>query len=190
MNSIKRTLAAIACGFTLCLAFNQAVAADGTTEKRYPLPGHGYLQLNVPAGWKERLTQPSKPVPPIIDFVADQKGKPFIVTVAPSWQTRGNGTQPDKEALRKSVEYSGRGMLPISKEKEIKVVELDGASGPGYYFSVTDNAPKPGDYKFMTKGALRVGELTVAFTILTNEGQEQVVRDALAMLKSAVQGKP
>jgi hypothetical protein len=37
----------------------------------------------------------------------------------------------------------------------------------------------------MTQGVVGVGELGVTFTILTNEGQKQVVEQALAALKSA-----
>jgi hypothetical protein len=62
---------------------------------------------------------------------------------------------------------------------------LSKPSGPGFYFSATDQAPRPGDYKFLTHGVLKAGGLAVSFTILTRDGQEQIVRDALAMLKTA-----
>ena len=39
----------------------------------------------------------------------------------------------------------------------------------------------------MTQGILRVGGLSVTFTILTNEGQRGVVKQALAALAGAVQ---
>ncbi|HEY7676568.1 MAG TPA: hypothetical protein VIG69_05830, partial [Candidatus Methylomirabilis sp.] len=67
----------------------------------------------------------------------------------------------------------------------IEVRELQGVAARGYYFSATDRAPKPGEYKFMTQGMLRVGSLLVTFTILTNDGQGNIVADALAMLRSA-----
>jgi hypothetical protein len=38
----------------------------------------------------------------------------------------------------------------------------------------------------MTQGALLVGELTLWFTILSNDGQEQVVAETLAMLQAAL----
>jgi len=37
---------------------------------------------------------------------------------------------------------------------------------------------------------LLVGELAVTFSILTNDGQEKVREDALAMLSSAAQKRP
>jgi hypothetical protein len=39
----------------------------------------------------------------------------------------------------------------------------------------------------MTQGIIRVGGLSVTFTILTNAGQASVVKQALAALESAVQ---
>jgi hypothetical protein len=60
-------------------------------------------------------------------------------------------------------------------------------NGHTRYFSATDRAPKPGEYKFMTQGMLQVGELSVTFTILTNEGQELVIKQALDALKGAAQ---
>jgi hypothetical protein len=70
-------------------------------------------------------------------------------------------------------------------ETTIEVRELQGAAARGYYFSATDRAPQPGEYKFLTQGMLRVGSLLVTFTILTNDGQAGIVADALAMMRSA-----
>jgi hypothetical protein len=60
-----------------------------------------------------------------------------------------------------------------------------GASVIGYYYTVTDKAPKPGEFKLMTQGMFGLVDLRVSFTILTNEGQEGTVKEALAMLSSA-----
>ena len=72
-------------------------------------------------------------------------------------------------------------------EKELRVVEFQGRSGPGFYFAATDRAPKPDEYKLLTQDVVRVGELSVTFTILTNDGQDAVVKQALDALKGATQ---
>jgi hypothetical protein len=51
---------------------------------------------------------------------------------------------------------------------------------------VTDHAPKPGEYKHMTQGILPVGILMLPFTVYTNDGQQDIVTEALTMLKSAI----
>jgi hypothetical protein len=165
-------------------ALNQSAAADSAAEKRYPLPNRGYFQLKVPADWTDRLDQPPIAVPPTINF-GPRQGKAFIVSVTPAWRMRPEVHLPTKESIRERVELALQGIIPFAVEKDIKLVEFDGPSGPGFYFFATDSAPRPGEYKFMTQGALAVGELSVLFTILTNEGQDDVIRDALAMVRSA-----
>jgi len=130
----------------------EAVAADAALKKVYPLPDRGALALEVPANWKDSVKQPAADEPPTLDF-APVEGKSFIVTLLPLWRTHADQPLPDKRncASRSSTRS---GVLPYAVEQDIKVVELEGADG--YYFSVTDNALKPGGYKFMTQGRARV----------------------------------
>jgi hypothetical protein len=72
----------------------------------------------------------------------------------------------------------------------LPLVEFAGASGIGYYFSATDKAPAPGDFKHLTEGMLQVDDLTLAFTTLTNDGQERARAAALDMMKSAAHAQP
>ena len=168
----------------LLLAAAPAFSADRPVEKPYALPEHGTFKMNVPAGWKDQLAQTPPSAPPTITF-SPADGKPFQVLVTPLWRPSPDVKLPTKETLRKRVENDAAEFKDGSVEQKLKLVEIKGKSGPGYYFSVTDKAPKPGDYKYLTEGLLMVSELMVAFTILTNDGQEQVVRDALAMVRSA-----
>ena len=160
-------------------------AADGggARPQRYAVAQQGYLELLVPPEWRATVTQQKKQEPPTISFAA-RKGKPFIVTVTPILKTAETNAPTDKEALRKRVENDAQGIRLFAVEKDIKLTELEGTSGTGYYFFATDAAPGKG-YLYMTKGQLFVGDLTVMFTILTNDGQEGVARAALSMLKTA-----
>jgi len=162
-----------------------AAAAESPAPKRYPLPGPGFLVLKVPAGWRDKLEdQTSNTAPPTISFGARQ-GKPFIATVGAQWREKPGDPAPDRESVRQRAQLALESIAPFAVEKDIKLVEFKGAFGPGFRFFATDSAPAPGEYKFMTRGVLAVGELTVMFTILTNEGQDSVIRDGLAMLQSA-----
>lgn len=161
-----------------------ARSADATSDKRYPLPGQGYFQVKAPASWKDELRQPSKPVPPTILF-GPGRGTAFALLVTPIWRPRPDIPLPAKAELRQRIERAAESARSQAVEKRIDVVEFQGSSGPGFYFSATDKAPKPGEYKHMTQGMLTVAELLVTFTILTNDGRDAIVRDALQMLKSA-----
>jgi hypothetical protein len=72
-----------------------------------------------------------------------------------------------------------------SVERVLPIQEIKGVDGRGFYFAATDRAPKPGEYKYLTQGMIRVGEIALAFTILTNDGEESVVQAALKILRTA-----
>jgi hypothetical protein len=179
------------CRFLTCLItvlFFHAAAAALAEERgvrHFQLPGHGSLQLDVPGSWKDDVEQPPNRLSPTIRF-EPKSGVPFEVVITPSWPPKKDTPPPGAEEMKRQVRLAAERVRPEAVEESIEVLELKGASGPGYYFSVTDREPKPDEYKFMTEGVIRVGDLMVTFTILTHDGQADIVMDALAMLKDAV----
>lgn len=145
--------------------------------------------MDVPVTWGDELRQPQGAMPPTITF-RPREGKLFDVLVTPIWRARADVPVATKDAMRASVQKAADDAKAQAVEKTLPLVEFAGSSGPGFYFSATDKAPNPGEYKYMTQGMLKVSELTVTFTILTNDGQEQVTQNALGMLKSAVHVQP
>jgi hypothetical protein len=158
-------------------------------EKKYQLPERGFFQMDVPAGWRDQVRQPPQSLPPTIAFRGGQAQR-FEIFVTPIWPARPDVAPSTKDSIRRQVERAAEGVKSQALETNIRVLEFAGAAGPGYYFSATDRAPKPGEYKFMTQGIVKVSELVVTFTILTNDGQEEVAREALAMIKSAIHVRP
>ena len=160
-------------------------SAAPATAGSYPLPEHGVLRMNVPAAWRDDVRSGSSALPPTIVF-GPASGERFEVLVTPFWRAQADAPLPTKDVLRQRLEQAIEGVRPRALEQEIKPVEFAGTTGTGVYFSVTDREPNPSEYKFMTQGIFGVRELTVAFTILTNDGEREVVRQALAMLQTAV----
>ena len=170
-----------------CVAGTQVLAAD-TDNRRYTLPDHGSLQLKVPTLWKEETAQDRDRLFPTIVFTGKSEA-PFDVVLMPIWPTEKGAPNPDHEALQRLVQRAAQGIKSQAVEKTTEVLEFEGAAGVGYYFSVTDHAPKPGEYKHMTQGILPVGILMLPFTVYTNDGQQDIVTEALTMLKSAIHSK-
>jgi len=108
-----------------------------------------------------------------------------VVVISPIWPSKQDIPLTEEEGIRQLVLQSADLVETRSVEKKIELKKLEGASGPGYYFSVTDREPGPGEYRYLTKGMVRVSKLLVGFTILTNDGQEHIVKNAIAMVKSA-----
>jgi hypothetical protein len=156
-----------------------------SSTRRFPIPGHGELALPVPEAWTYEILKPPDDLPPTITF-SPASGAPFKVVV-----TAGGGAEPGEQALdtgtiRQQVESAAESATFQAIEKSIKVQELAGPALSGFYFSATDKAPKAGEYRCVTQGIARVGEIVLAFTILSNDGQEAIVRTALEMLRGAV----
>jgi len=174
-------------GLLLCLLPTVATSqTTQVTERRYTLPDHGHFVLSVPRDWKDQVKQPPNRLPPTI-MLGPASGTAFQVLITPIWPFKPGAPAQSADQLRSLVERAAQQAKSQSVEKELPLHDLRGASGQGYYFSATDRAPEPGGWKFLTQGTLLVGELTVTFTVLTNEGQEVVVRQVLEALKTARQ---
>lgn len=173
-------------GFVKTVSFQQKSTAAAKTqrkERRYPLPDHGFFQIQVPSSWKDELQQPSDRLPPTI-VLKPATGNLFTMLMTPIWPAKKE-TPPTTEKIRELVQKSAEKARPQSIEQVINLVEFKGTSARGYYFSATDKAPKPGEYKFLIQGILAVGELMVTFTILTNDNQGNVAREALNVIREA-----
>jgi hypothetical protein len=181
MHRIRSSVALLA-----VLVVAAAVAQANTTARRFTLPDHGQFVIPVPADWKGQVNQPANRMPPTVTFTP-ASGKPFHVLMTTIWPAAKDGQPQSRDQLRATVQRGVDGAKTQAVEKELRVVEFQGRTGPGFYFSATDRAPKPDEYKFLTQGVLRVGELSVTFTILTNDGQEAIVKQALDALKGATQ---
>ena len=77
---------------------------------------------------------------------------------------------------------------PLLVETDIPILGLRGGSGTGYYITGTDKDTGPDEYKYLAQGAIAVDDLLVTFTVLTNEKDSTVVKDALDMLRNAKRG--
>jgi hypothetical protein len=160
-------------------------ASQETALRRYLLPNRDTLELSLPAGWTDEFAQPSGGGPPTIE-IAVAAGGPRQVFIRPEW---ADPTAPDVRELpqlRDSIRDMAERMRADAVESFLEVRQLDGANGVGYYFSATERVPAAGEFKYMSQGALQVGSLTLWFTILTDDGQDTVAVEALAMLQAAV----
>jgi hypothetical protein len=161
-----------------------AIASDKTTVRRFAMTPHHALELQVPIAWSTIIRK--RPDHSIFAIVfGPVRGIPFEVTLAPSLETTPTDAAARERALHQSVDRLANAIKGQATASELKIVKLDVTGGAGLYFSATDRAPRPMDYGYVTQGTIQLGELSFNFTILTRDGQDQVVPDALSMLKSA-----
>lgn len=161
-------------------------AEKKAASKKYPIPEHGVLELNVPASWKTKIHKPQENMPPTMIFSPATEND-FQVTMMVLW---GKKEEPDfnrPEKVKTLLEKDGQKLLPRTVETKIVLQEIKGVNHTGYYFSVTDKNPEPGEYRYMTRGAIGVGNLLLDTTILHRVKESGVVKEALSMLRQARQ---
>ncbi len=161
-------------------------ADEKTIIKKYPITGHGVLELNVPASWKAVAHKPQENMPPTIIF-SPSKGNDFQVTVMVLWGTKEDPGFNRSENVRTYLEKDGQKLLPRTVETKIVMQEIKGVNHTGYYFSVTDKNLEPGEYRYMTRVGIGVGDLLLQVTILHRVKESGAVKEALSILRQAKQ---
>lgn len=167
----------------ICVLFSNHALSE-TIEKRYELPSHGSILLNVPAAWADHVKRPPGNLPPTIQF-NQKEGEEFVILFTPLWKTEN--AQPDfgtPQSIKSMVEHAALEISSQTTEADIKIKELRNMN-IGYYYSVTDKSSKPGEYKYMSQGAVGLNEVICTFTILTNNPNSTVVDHAIKMFGSS-----
>jgi hypothetical protein len=167
----------ISIGIASLLVACVAAAAD----VRLSLPGGGALVVPVPTGWKESREPGLVPTLSLAPAV----GNSFQIVISPLILPNGVLAPADPESLRKLAQSSAEKILPQAVEKSLPIQDLRAANVQGYYFSATDRAPQPGEFQYLTQGAVSIQGLPVAFTIFSNGDPQATVEPVLRMLKAA-----
>ncbi len=169
----------------ILIAVSHNVFANDTSMRSYVLSNNGSLQLTVSDTWRDKTEQPLNQFPPTIVFTP-LNGTDFHISVSPMWPYKENLVMPSIEDIEQLVDIAAENAKDQAVENSITINEFENKLNKGYYYSATDKAPKPGEYKYMTQGMIRIGELFVTFTILTNDNSITIVDDALKMISGAV----
>jgi hypothetical protein len=160
--------------------------AESTALRTFVVPEHGSLQLSAPQSWPMELRDAPNRTLPTIAF-GPNDGAKYQVLITPLAPTRKGGPPLAAGDVKQMVEQAAQDAKTQSVEKTLAIKELRNGTNVGYYFSATDRAPKPDEYKNLTQGVFSLGEVLLTFTILTNDGYEDIVPAALTMVKGAVQ---
>lgn len=171
---------------TLLALLPSGAAAESGGRRTYKLRGGGSLEVPVPPGWSQAVT-PSEGRGLTITLTPSA-GADFNVLITVVRAERSGPTPLALDDLRALVERRGRELLPTAVEKSLRIDELRGSQARGYYYSLTDRAPKPGEYGYLTQGAAAVGSLSLSFTILTRSPDASARSAALELLKGTRQG--
>jgi hypothetical protein len=155
----SRPASAALLGLSLLAASHRA-QADLDGRRKLSLSENGEVELRLPEDWKSSREPDPRPGVRTYGFEPSH-GKPFKVLIS-------TGFAPQRRDPRHWVEGAARSAAGQSIEGRPKVESLCPTEGIGYYFKATDRAPKPGEFRLMTQGALTSGDWAVMFTVLSN----------------------
>ena len=149
-----------------------------------PLQGHGSLILKYPDSWKEVITQSGQNMPPTIKLTSDKENQ-FELLITPLWNKNSN--KPfEEEQIKELLEKDGKEMLPSAAEPVLAIETFKGTNAAGYYFVLTDKAPKPNEFKFCYRMGIKVGSLLLSVTLLSNDKDSEDIKSAFAVLKKVI----
>jgi len=166
--------------------WNDASAAGPKTIKKFPIPDHGVLELNVPASWAMEVHQPQKGMSPTMIF-KPPKGNDFQVLITVLWNKTGEQDFNSPDKIKTFVETDGQRVLRKAVEAKLVVQQIRRVNNIGYYYSLTDKTPKPGEYRCTTRGGIGVGDLLLNFTMLHRVKDSEAVKETLSVLREAKQ---
>ncbi|NOG59308.1 MAG: hypothetical protein HND53_02330 [Proteobacteria bacterium] len=158
--------------------------ANETSIRNYTLFNNGSLQLTVPDSWRDKTEQQLKHLPPTVTFTP-LNGTSFHILLSPMWAYREGVSLPSLEDTKQLIDIAAEHAREQAVEGSIKKHEFKNTGNKGYYYSTTDKAPKPGEYKYMTQGMIHIGDLFATFTILTNDDSVDIGDTALKMINGA-----
>ncbi len=162
-------------------------AAPAASRQRFEMPGHGELEIAVPASWRASSVEGEEPMPLTVRLEPREAkaGRGFMVLLTPFWNPAPRseeapaspdalGADAQGDTAQLLAELARRKALATSVEQEIALHELRGERGVhGYWFAATDKAlatrePAEGEWRHLVQGAAAVGDMILAFTLLDN----------------------
>jgi len=159
-------------------------------ERRFEIAGQGDLFVRLPAGWTESQVEQDPASPPT--FQLEPGDGAFVLLLTPLWDPDDPEAPAQPEQAGALAEFARREMAAQALEAEIPLEDLVGEGVRGYWFQATDRTlagkpSPPGEWRHVVQGAIAVGRLVVAFTLLDDEDgpHRRLVLDALRAARHA-----
>jgi hypothetical protein len=167
------------------LAFSSATLAQ-PAPKRFAIPGHGTLVLNIPADW--RIADKATPNPPSVSLsLRSAAADSFELQMTAVWLEPAKRAEFTPEVVKERVQALSKDLLKQAVEKEAQLIELRGNQALGYYFSLTDRESQNtgSDYRHIAEGTVTVGEVVLIFTFLHREPGTPAKDQSLQVVREA-----
>jgi hypothetical protein len=155
---------------------------DGKVTVNYKAGGNRVMQVSMPAGWTDEAwaTEGRSKLYDLKLSPADVRSGKVFVTFVIDWKEADSGDATHR--ARSLLEKAGQDSLKQAVETSLAIRQFKASSGTGFSYTLTDKAPKPGEFKYMTQGTCPVGSSLALFTVLTSEKDSSVVTNTIEMV--------
>jgi hypothetical protein len=150
----------------------------------FQVPGHGRFRMIIPFEWRVSSKSTDSPAAAAV-HVVPSTGDAFDIRLTTLWLDAPARTKMTSDTIRANVKRSAETLLVRSENKSVIMEDLQGEQVQGNYFTLADSNPAPGEYRYVTQGSFRTGDLLTAFTILHREPNTADLNRALQMLAGA-----
>ncbi|MCD6048999.1 MAG: hypothetical protein K0Q55_402 [Verrucomicrobia bacterium] len=158
------------------------------TPKNFKVGEHGTLAFDLPGGWSYKTYRTNPLIPAAFRLDAPDKSAAMLVSV--SWDGIGTSQEaPDEQLLERKLRNQAEKRIRNSVEKSVVLKTVLLTDGYAQYAQFTEamwtNAEVPkGNYRYVTDGAFRCGNLWGSFTVYSQDKTGESFRPALAIVQS------
>lgn len=150
--------------------------------RHIPIPDRGTLVLDLPESWRASADQPPVGVPPTVT-IKPTTGEKFFLLLSVVWRNAAQPQVLSREQMREFAERAGESSLPRALETRPVVREYSANGKTGYYVRLSSQVSQPGDYRYLTQGAIGDRDLVLGFAFFSNNdtaADEQAVLGIVA----------
>src|SRR5215831_3703936 len=152
----------------------------------FDVPEHGRLRMVVPPLWKV-VSKAMKTPPAATVHMQPSIGDAFDLQLTTIWLDPARKAKMTPDVVKANVRRSGETLLKDAENKSLIIDDLKGEDIAGYYFTLADSNPKPGEFRYVTQGTFVTGDLMTAFTFLHRLPDPEDLEQVLRMLGGARQ---
>lgn len=158
----------------------------GASAKEYVFPkmSAGKVLADIPTDWSGTAPPVAMPEATTSRFTPASSPDRVVLVTVMQVIPGSPFANTSREGIEKLVATSAGQAATQSEEGSLKVENFSSETVFGAYFSATDRAPPPGEYKYMTQGVASFGNLAVNFTALSHDDPDETKDVLLGILKS------
>ncbi len=163
--------------------YNNLSAQEKFKEKTYSVDKYTGIKFQIPDNWKEKVDKKELFYPFTVTFNdPGEKSSKLIISLIPLNESQMDMIEPEK--LKASLISRGSDLLRSAVEDSLKLENFSGKNSAGFFYFLTDRAPKPGEYKFVYQGSIGIGNLLSTFTLLTNNRDSDFIDQSFHLLST------